>query len=244
MRQVILSRFKSLLLLSLLFLGLCVSGYSQTAINLGEAVRFGVLSGEMVQLDYGVIVKKDAGSEAILDTNIVATGSKFGDGSCLVSQAVSDLDAAMLAAKNQTGTTISASLSTTTFTSGVYSVTGNAVINGTITLSGTSSDIFIFNFDSDVLILANTQIVLAGVDPEKVFFNISGKLEVQSGSSVCGTIMCEKKITALNSELKNASLLSKDTVIVFGGDSIGIDYKNLVLQPGDINLGLGSQFPF
>jgi len=120
------------------------------------------------------------------------------DGTTIVSTAVADMGAAYTAASdpatpagvgatnlNVNGGTLSGN----TFTPGVYTWNTPVTITDDITISGTATDIFVFQISGTLGIDANKKIILVGAIPQNIFWQVAGTTTLNAGSNFVGTIL-------------------------------------------------------
>lgn len=192
--------------------------FGQTTLSLGQAGNYAVLeapgsgniglSGSTIWGNVGIDQSNYSSSQTTVHGNVdIASGITGSSSSTAVTGSVvtgANLSSAVTAAdsaaktaaswSSTAGTTESVSGSLYTFTGGpaenVVDVTkALSISGGTIEISGSSSEQFVFNISSAVS-LSNTSIVLNGVSASNVFFNLlsGGSLSV-SGGTIHGNIL-------------------------------------------------------
>lgn len=123
-----------------------------------------------------------------------------------------------------------------TLTTGVYKwSTGVLVSAGGVTLSGSATDVWIFQIAQN-LTVANTAIInlTGGAKASNIFWQVAGDVALGTGSTFSGTILCETLIDIKTGATFEGKALAK-TAITLDGNSItnstvGID--DIVLKNG------------
>src|ERR1700674_3992045 len=114
-------------------------------------------------------------------------------------QAQLDLTAAYNFAKGLASNGVLAGdLAGLTLTPGVYTTSSTTMISvgGTLHLSGTASDVFVFQIGSTLTTLAGTQVILSGgVLPSNVFWQVGSSATLGTNSIFVGNIMALASIT-------------------------------------------------
>lgn len=85
-----------------------------------------------------------------------------------------------------------------TLTAGTYKTSSSTMISvgGTLHLSGTASDVFVFQIGSTLTTLSGTQVILeGGVLPSNVFWQVGSSATLGTGSIFVGNIMALASIT-------------------------------------------------
>lgn len=78
----------------------------------------------------------------------------------------------------------------TTLLAGTYFLNEAATIDGNLTLSGSSTDIFVIKINGALSAASGSQIILgSGVSAENVYFNVTGQTALASGSTFRGNIV-------------------------------------------------------
>ena len=76
-----------------------------------------------------------------------------------------------------------------TLTAGLYKWTSPLTVGGTVTLSGSSSDVFIFQVAGTITFNGDANIVLSGVSAGNIFWASAGAVTLNGGAAVKGTIL-------------------------------------------------------
>lgn len=179
------------IIFTFIFLGIGFKINAQTAPNLGEAKTFALLSGDTISSTDTVNVLGNTGAFHYINNKIQSTSIHTGDS--IVTVALNDLESAIGFCNTQSGISISGVLNEQMLTAGVYYINGNAFLSDTLTLSGDTSAVFIFNVSGDLNI--DTGIVLMnGVSTNKIFWNVGGNVMINKSYSFNGTIMSNGNI--------------------------------------------------
>jgi hypothetical protein len=101
-----------------------------------------------------------------------------------------------------------------------YQYTTPCTLNGTLNISGTSSDFFYIIISSTFTITDNSQITFdIGVDTNKIFWYISSTLSIGSNTTLAGTFVTPSDITPTGSTgLVGRALSSSGNVTIPSGD--------------------------
>jgi len=113
--------------------------------------------------------------------------------------AVSDMQAAYNDASTRTSPDFTnhgaGNLNGVTLTQGFYKWTTPLKVGGTITVSGSSSDVFIFQTDGTLDFAGDANIVLTnGAKPQNIFWVSAGSVAMGAGSTVRGNILGKTSI--------------------------------------------------
>jgi hypothetical protein len=147
-------------------------------------------------------------------------------------QAQVDLTAAIADAGGRGGAVpIVGDMGTQTFTTGVYSAAAGQGWTGLVTISGSPTDVFIFQIGTLLTIAAGASIAFTGgAVPANVFFNMGSSVTVGVGASVAGTFMALASVTlATGAQLQGRALASTGAVTM--------DTNNITV-PGAAGFGL------
>jgi len=85
-------------------------------------------------------------------------------------------------------------VSAITLTAGFYQWTTSVIVGGTVTLSGSSSDVFIFQVAGTLTFNSDANIALSGVSAGNIFWASAGAVTVNAGAAVKGTILGKTQI--------------------------------------------------
>jgi hypothetical protein len=213
----------------LLFLMLGSNAYAQ-APNLQTAGNFGVLAGAgVISPDSGTTVVGNVGSAPTTTvTGLLAaqvTGTLFTSANAAVTQAKTDLTAAYLDAAGRSCTTpLTGALGTglnANLGPGVYCYSSAALLNGTLTLTGTSTDVWIFQIGSTLTTATGATVAFAGgASPCNVFWQVGSSATIQTGNTFAGTIMALTSITLNGGTLSGRALARNGSVTISSKDAI------------------------
>jgi hypothetical protein len=100
-----------------------------------------------------------------------------------------------------------------TLTVGTYTWGSAVHITGDITISGSSSDVVILQISGNLLMDANKSILLSGgIQPQNIFWQVAGNVEVLAGAHFEGIILCQTDITFRNLSSINGRLYAQTAV--------------------------------
>ncbi|MDP1921338.1 MAG: ice-binding family protein [Myxococcales bacterium] len=140
--------------------------------------------------------------------------------------AVSDMELAFTnAAGRAAGVTElgAGNLGTRTLGPGVYKWGTGLLLPTTVTLTGTATDVWIFQIAQDLTMSSGARIVLAGgALPKNVFWQVAGKVDLGTTAHLEGVVLCETAITLRTGASINGRLLAQTAVSLDG---------NRVVQP-------------
>jgi Ice-binding-like len=220
-------KFRSICLLLLLALG--SNAYAQ-APNLKTAGTFGVLAGSgVISPDAGTTVVGNVGSAPTPTvTGLLAaqvTGTLYTAANAATTQAQTDLTAAYLDAAGRTGCIpLTGALGTglnANLTPGVYCYSSSALLNGTLTLTGNSTDVWIFQIGSTLTTATGASVAFAGgASPCNVFWQIGTSATIQTGNNFAGTIMALTSITLNGGTLNGRALARNGSVTISSKEGI------------------------
>jgi hypothetical protein len=120
----------------------------------------------------------------------------------LLTTAVSDMETAYTDAAGRTNTDASrinlagGLIGGLTLTPGIYTFDVNIIIETDITLSGSSTDVFIIQTTGYVVQAANKMVILInGVLPENIFWQVAGHVAVGTGATMKGILLVKTDVT-------------------------------------------------
>ncbi len=154
-----------------------VNGFS-----LNTLIGFPLLAGGAITVAAPVSVIGAVGSDDDVDDDITASESIYISTS-EVTTALTDLDEIMDAIDGLTASTISGTLGGNTYTSGIYRISGNSTLSGTLTLDGDESSYFVIDIGGNLTIANGAEIVLDGISRHQVYFRVGGDISIPSGSA-------------------------------------------------------------
>lgn len=104
---------------------------------------------------------------------------------------------------------------------GIYQWSNGVTISSDVTLDGTSTDVYIFQITGDMDIAANVRVNLSGgVRAKNIFWQVSGKVTLGSGSVVPGNIMSQLTLEMKNLAQLNGRALVKNGKILLSQNTI------------------------
>ena len=123
-----------------------------------------------------------------------------------------------------------------TLTTGVYKWGTNVLISaGGVTISGSPTDVWIFEIAGD-LIVANTAIVSlsGGARASNIFWQVAGQTTLGTTSDFSGNILCQTLIAMQTGAAFDGKALSQ-TAVTLDGNSVGItNTVPIIVCPNDI----------
>ncbi len=213
----------------LLFLALASNAFAQ-APNLQTAGKFAVLAGGgIVSADAGTTIVGNVGSSptptvtGLLATQV--TGTLYTAANAVLTTAQTDLTAAYVdAAGRPSCTALTGALGTGTNANlgpGLYCYSTAALLNGTLTLTGSSTDVWIFQIGSTLTTATGASVVFAGgASPCNVFWQVGSSATIQVGNNFAGNIMALASITLDGGTLTGRALARNGTVTISGKETI------------------------
>jgi hypothetical protein len=230
------------LFLALFFLSHAVM--AQTPIKLGSAIDFGVLAGGDVKANIPAYAYYLYGGLASTSPNIsgpdAASNSK-------IQTALQDLANAKKDGYALGGKTTGADLAGLVFSDGNYEVKGDAYVKegGIITLKGDSKSFIVFNVHGGLSFLNDAQVVLIGVRPEHVYWNIEDDVTFAPSADASGLFLAGGSITTDNRQFGMRQLLAeKDILLTDLGHSFGTStFYSASKLAGGLSLGCNPTVP-
>ncbi len=230
----------SLLMLSNLLVAQTITpAYTQS--SLGEAKRFSIIAATSVTSADTIYFKGDIGSLGTVASKIFTEGCVFKDGNCVISKALVELYRTQQQLKSLISLPLPATLSDTALTAGVYRIDSTLLISGTITLWGDSNSVFVFNVRDSLTFAQASKIVLNGVNPQNIYWNVESNVSILDYAEITGNVLATGKISiSTNAVAKNASLYSQESVSLKEPGDFSKISKGYSVR--DINYGFGSKF--
>jgi hypothetical protein len=220
---------KNPVILLTLFLASALSTSAQ-APNLQTAGKFAVLAGAgVVNADAGTTIVGNVGSSptptvtGLLATQV--TGTLYTAANAVLTTAQNDLTAAYVdAAGRPSCTALTGALGTGTNANlgpGLYCYSTAALLNGTLTLSGSASDVWIFQIGSTLTTATGANVAFAGgASPCNVYWQVGSSATIQTGTHFAGNIMALASITLNGGNLAGRALARNGTVTISGKETI------------------------
>jgi Ice-binding-like len=213
----------------LVFLALGLNAYAQ-APDLKTAGNFAVLAGAgVISPDAGTTIVGNVGSSPTPTvTGLLAsqvTGTLYTAANAVTAQAQLDLTAAYLdAAGRPSCTALTGALGGAThpsLTAGVYCYSSAAQLNGNLTLTGSSTDVWIFQIGSSLTTATGASVsFVGGASPCNVFWQVGSSATIQVGNDFAGVIMALTSITLDGGTLSGRALARNGTVTISSKEAI------------------------
>jgi hypothetical protein len=219
-------RFRGIFLL--LFLALASNAYAQ-APQLQTASNFAVLAGAgITSADSRTTIVGDVGSSptptitGLLATQV--TGTLYTPAYSLTSPK-EDLTLAYADAARRvcpaTNDLTGVDLGGLNLGPGVYCFSSTALLTGTLTLTGSSTDVWIFQIGSALTTATGATVAFAGgASPCNVFWEVGSSATILAGNNFAGTIMAGTSITLNGGTLTGRALARSGSVTISGNETI------------------------
>ena len=221
-------KFRGTYLLVFLLLGL--NANAQTPPNLNTAGTFGVLAGAgVISPDAGTTIVGDVGSSPTPTvTGLLAsqvTGTLYTAANAVTAKAQTDLTAAYTdAATRPSCMALTGALGTgtnATLGPGLYCYSSAAQLNGTLTLNGSATDVWIFQIGSTLTTATGASVAFTGgASPCNVFWQVGSSATIQTGTTFAGVIMALTSITLNGGTLTGRALAQNGSVTITGQETI------------------------
>ena len=189
-----------------------------SAVNLGTASSFAVLAGAGITNTGPTTILGDVGSyPTTTETgfgSVSLTGTNHG-GDAVTQGAKTDLTTAYLDAAGR-GPTIPvvADLGGLTLVPGVYNSATSLGLTGTLTLSGSSSDVWVFQAGSTLTTASGSKVAfIGGAQSCNVFWQVGSSATLGTGSAFKGTILALTSITATTGATVDGRLLARNGAV-------------------------------
>jgi hypothetical protein len=100
---------------------------------------------------------------------------------------------------------------------GVYSWSSSVLVTSDVTLSGSATDVWIFQIAQTLTMSSDTKIVLTGgALPKNVFWQVSGLVDLVTGAHLEGIVLAQTAITLGTATSINGRLLAQTAVTIAG----------------------------
>jgi hypothetical protein len=247
-----------LLLLSLLFMS--STAWAQSAslshrVPLGSAAYYGLLSGgtigahDAAGANMAIQTQGKAGAGSTIGPLVAATAGVFAQGSGTVPQALADLQTAKAYCRQLNGQagTLAGQLAGRTLTGGAYKIGGDAVLSqgSTLTISGDTATVVIINAMENLRLEAASQIILDGVLPGHVYWNVDGELWVAGGAAFMGNALVAGRVVVDGVQFGRYALLSsRDVTLTSLSATIGNNRLEAPQRPQGTCSGNGGSCTF
>lgn len=221
-------------------------------VNLGTASNFAILTKAGITNVPTSIIVGNVGASPISGTAIgltcaEITGTTYsvnatGPLPCittnptLLTTAVSNMEAAYTDAATRTPATGAnlniggGTVSTQTLAPGLYTWTTPTTITGDITLSGSASDVWIFQVNGTLDLAANKNIILTGgALAENVFWQSTETVNIMAGANFAGNILAKTDIAMRSGAKLNGRALSQ-TMVTLVANTVTIPTTPIVIN--------------
>jgi hypothetical protein len=213
------------LAIGLLAIGQIAFAAGPPAPGLGTAGSFAVLAGAGITNTGPTTIKGDVGSFPTTTQtgfgSVTLNGSNH-HGDAVTQGAKTDLTTAYKTAAGS-GPTIPvvADLGGQTLTPGVYNSASSLGLTGKLTLSGTSSEVWIFQAGSSLTTASGSSVVfIGGATSCNVFWQIGSSATIGTGSSFKGTIMALRSITLTTGATIEGRALARNGAVTLDTNTI------------------------
>jgi Ice-binding-like/Putative peptidoglycan binding domain len=129
----------------------------------------------------------------------------------------------------------SGTVSTQTLAPGVYTWGSDVTITGDITLSGSATDVWIFQISGTLGIDAGKQIILAGASSQNIFWQVADAVTFKPGSHFEGNILAQTNIAMQTGATLNGRALAQTAVT--------LDANTILASTGDIIIPVAPVIP-
>jgi type VI secretion system secreted protein VgrG len=199
------------------------------AANLASATGFAVLASSTITAAGTTTVNGNLGlypGTSVTGTFIISGTSHVADSTAHLAQtsalsAYTDLQS-RTGAINESGNVLGTGGTVPVLTGGggtnVYQFTSSAQITGTLTLSGSATDVFIFQIGSTLTTAASSSVILSGgVLPQNVFWAVGSSATLGASSSLQGIVIAQASISVGASASTTGALLALTGAVTFAG---------------------------
>ncbi|KAJ7785244.1 antifreeze protein [Mycena maculata] len=172
---------------------LSLVGFSLALASNGESATSSQVSGEVFAASYA------APTPATLTVAVGDMGTAFTDANGRPSPNFTNFDTGVLG--------------NVTLVPGLYKWTTAVTIGGTVTISGASTDTWIFQVAGTLSVLAGQKVVLSGgALASNIVWVVTGAVSAAAGSQIAGVILGQTSITLLTGATANGRLLAQTNV--------------------------------
>jgi hypothetical protein len=216
-----------------------VKGSPQTLVNLGSAGNFVILAKSGVSTTGTTAITGNIGVSPADSTYITGFGlimdssNTFSTSSLVVGKiyaadytpptpttmttAISDMETAYTDAAGRTNPTATelgaGNIGGMTLSAGLYKWSTNVIIPSDVTLSGSASDIWIFQIAGNLDISSATKVILSGgAQTSNIFWQVAGQATLETTSVLYGNILCQTSIVLNTGATLNGRALAQTAV--------------------------------
>ncbi|WP_266203509.1 ice-binding family protein [Pontibacter kalidii] len=235
------SWLEKVILLVVCFCVVAAGAVAQTAPTLGAMYEFGALaSSSITNTDSTVVQAKvggttGAGNLTGFPPGVAELGIHPND--ALAQKAVSDARAAMTFMASRTGSSLPVgNLGGLTITPGVYTISGDAILNGKLTFNGQDQDapVFIIKVTGSLDIVKAEYELSGGAAGINLFWLVEGDVTVRKSAAALGNIFSISNITMED----GAQLQGRLAAISTGSNGKITLSNNVITHPADLEVTL------
>ena len=215
-----------ILTISALATGFSANAAGPPSVGLGTAGSFAVLAGAGITNTGPTTLNGDVGTypPPITQTgfgSVTINGTNHA-GDAVTQGAKTDLTTAYgVAAGSGPTSPVSADLGGQNLAPGVYNSASSLTLTGVLTLSGGSTDVWIFQAGSTLTTMSGSSVVFSGgAQACNVFWQIGSSATLGTGSSFKGTIMALTSITATTGAFVEGRLLARNGAVTLDTNTI------------------------
>ena len=111
-----------------------------------------------------------------------------------------------------------------TLVAGLYKFTSDAYIESDVTLTGSATDVWIFQLSAQLIVANNVHVILAGgARADHVYWQVGTQATIGTGASFKGTIMAQTAVVMNSTSAIEGSAFSVTAGVVFNGASLSIN---------------------
>ena len=205
------------------------ASFAQVSPSLGTANTFSVLAGSSVTNTGSTTISGDVGiSPGIGPTphftgfGTVVLGGTMQDATTAAGNAMGDKNTAYTALDQGCTVTYAGAfreLAGTTLGPGVYCATQFLLSSGTLTLSGTASDVWIFKSSSDLVITGGAAARVTSPSCN-VWWRVVSSATFDAGSSLVGNILADTSITLAAGATLSGRAMARTAAVTLSGNTI------------------------
>ncbi|MFA6236907.1 MAG: ice-binding family protein [Bacteriovorax sp.] len=174
------------------------------------------------------LIALDASSEVEGGSVNIYSGDDIGDKAIYLSLAREDLitayrEAAVRPTDKEKNEQFGGKLGGKTLPPGIYRWSDGVIIDSDMNLEGNSKDVWIFQITGNVLVANGARVRLSdGAKARNVFWQISGKVNLEENSVVSGTMMSQLNFEMKNSAKVNGRALVKNGKLIMNQNVINM----------------------